>query len=108
MAATMTLVDQWHDGKRLHVIGTIAFSGTYPTGGEPLDFTTIGVESSQAPEILLASSTGGYASHFTPGTSVSDTGNKLQYFSAMGTEVAAGAYPAGLTATRFEAIFQMI
>lgn len=39
MSATATLTDIWSDGKRTHVIGTIAFASSYATGGDTLDLS---------------------------------------------------------------------
>lgn len=41
MSAVATIVDKWSDTKRLHVIGTIALSGSYATGGMSLDFNAM-------------------------------------------------------------------
>lgn len=35
IAATIT--DQWDDGKRIHVVGSLVFSGAYVTGGTAFD-----------------------------------------------------------------------
>lgn len=52
MSATPTITDMWSDGKRLHVIGTIAFAGSYVAGGDVLDLGTAGVRCSKAPNYI--------------------------------------------------------
>jgi hypothetical protein len=42
MALAFALVDSWHDGRRIHVAGTIAVPGNYATGGDSLDLAGIG------------------------------------------------------------------
>src|SRR5215470_17568426 len=50
MAPTFSLVDTWDDGKRIHVSGTVAASGNYSTGGDPLDLSQFPViATTQAP-----------------------------------------------------------
>lgn len=39
MALTFTLIDTWDDGKRIHVAGTVAATGSYTTGGDTLDLS---------------------------------------------------------------------
>lgn len=39
-AVAGAISDKWWDGKRIHVLGTITFSGSYPTGGELLNMVT--------------------------------------------------------------------
>src|ERR1700740_1199064 len=51
MALTFTLVDTWDDGKRVHVSGTIAASGNYPTGGDTLDLSQSPIVASSQPPI---------------------------------------------------------
>lgn len=108
MSMTATINDQWSDGKRLHVIGTIAFSGNYAANGDTVDLIAAGVEAGSAPLRMTVESPDGYATHVTLGTDPSN--NKVQLFSAANTEVAAGAMPAGVVAvtSQFEAIFNQL
>ena len=51
--ATPTVTQQWFDGKRLHIIGTIAIGAsplTYAPGGPVMDLTGVGILSSRIPE----------------------------------------------------------
>lgn len=86
----------------------VAFSGNYVTGGDTLNLTPdswtdpnglglIGEPSAPptvAPGVFSASLDGAYA-QVVPGTTLATY--KLQCFEAGGTEVPAGAYPAGFT-----------
>jgi hypothetical protein len=69
----------------------LAFSGSYVTGGDALDPTSL--FSSGVGSILSVDVAGGagYGFEYNPTTKV------LKVFSAPGTELAAGAYPAALT-----------
>ena len=103
MALAFSLVDTWDDGKRVHVSGTVAASGSYASGGDTLDL-------SQAPLIASASAPvqgtawldglSGYDFVFAPGSAMNN--GKVKIF-AQGTsagafpELAAGAYPGAIT-----------
>jgi hypothetical protein len=41
MAVTLTLTDVDPGGTQLYVFGTVVLSGTYPTGGDAVDWTTL-------------------------------------------------------------------
>lgn len=85
----------------------VTASGSYPTGGDPVDFSTIlnpgfigDTNPSNVPtfEQLSAEVPGGYTYQFVPGTGTTlALAWKLKLFSAAGTELTAAAYPAGLT-----------
>jgi hypothetical protein len=112
MALTFSLVDTWDDGKRIHVSGTIAASGSYVTGGDTLDLSQSPiVASSQSP--IVASSQppingtawmdglAGYDYVFIPGAAMNS--NKVKIFQQGASagafpELAAGAYPGAITA----------
>ncbi len=90
MSASVTLnVDYgtWSDGKRMHVVGTIAFSGSYTTGGETLDFGAGGVPTSQIPLIFLMPFDAGYGFEYDAGTDGAD--GKLKVFRGSTASVAA-------------------
>ncbi len=54
MSLTLQIVDHWSDGKRIHVVGTLTPSGTYPTGGDVIPFNTAQViKSNSAPIVVL-------------------------------------------------------
>lgn len=105
MALAFTLVDSWDDGRRIHVAGTVAASGSYTSGGDTLDLTTLealGVPSTQPPIVGTAWMDGlaGYDYVFTPGAAVNSGKVKIfQNAAAAGAfaELAAGAYPPAIT-----------
>ena len=49
MSVSAVITDQWSDGKRLHVIAAITFSGNYVAGGDTLDLGSAGVRSGSRP-----------------------------------------------------------
>lgn len=101
MAATVTIVKQWWDGKKLWVQANIALSGSYVQGGDTVNLTGLGIKSSQAPFAVDVVSTAGTAAQaanlyqWVPGTTQAN--GKLRCFIGAVTELAAGAYPAAAT-----------
>jgi hypothetical protein len=104
MALTFSLVDTWDDGKRIHVSGTVAASGSYSTGGDTLDLSQFPiVASTQAPIQGTAWLDGlaGYDYVFAPGAAMNN--GKVKIF-LQGTsagafpELAAATYPGAITA----------
>ncbi len=79
--------------------GTLAFSGSYTAGGDALDFTPVMglLPTSQAPVQFAAWSQGGTSFTYVAVAGSSFNNWKLKVFQAGGTEIAAGAYPAGVT-----------
>lgn len=79
--------------------GTLTFSGSYTTGGDTLDFTPVMglLPTSQAPVQVAAWSQGGTPFAYVPIQGSSFNNWKLKIFQAGGAEIAAGAYPAGVT-----------
>jgi len=103
MALTFTLVDTWDDGKRVHVTGTVAASGSYTTGGDTLDLSEFPIIASTQPPIQGTGWMDGLAGYdyvFAPGPAMNS--NKVKIFQQGASagafpEMAAGAYPAGIT-----------
>lgn len=82
-------------------------ASTYPTGGDPIDFTAIAnpnFEGNFTPgtvptitQMQLENVPGGYDYQFVAGTGTTlATAWKVKFFTTAGTELAAGAYPAAL------------
>ncbi len=113
MAIAVTITDRWNDGKRLHVSGTLGFSGNYATGGDTLDFTGK-VTASRAPVDLSVDGQAGFKYNAVKGTTIAN--NKVKVFqtgaavSSPFAELAAAAYPAGVTGDTvgFQAIFKLL
>ena|SRR5690348_13345639 len=103
MALTFTLVDTWDDGKRIHVTGTIAASGSYVSGGDTLDVSQARIMATSQPPIqgtVTVDGMSGYDFVFSPGAAMNNGKVKVfQQGAAAGAfaEVAAGAYPGAIT-----------
>lgn len=83
---------------------SLTFSGNYTTGGDTINFTTATNPQNQpaalafgsAPLVFsLSGSIDGYTVEMVPGSGL--TNWKIKIFSASGTELSAGAYPAGIS-----------
>jgi hypothetical protein len=81
-----------------YAIGTLAFSGNYPTGGDTMDFTTVAdkLPSTQIIQVF-ADSQNGNAGYYVPVAGSALNNWKLKCFAGGGTEITAGAYPASVT-----------
>jgi hypothetical protein len=116
MPLTFSLVDTWDDGKRVHVSGTVAASGSYSTGGDTLDLSQFPViAATQAPIQGTAWMDGlaGYDYVFAPGSALNNA--KVKIFAQGASagafpELAAGAYPGSITgdAITFYGIFKKL
>lgn len=87
MGIDATLVDMYHEGKRLTVIGTLAFSGNYATGGVTVNFATAGVRSDAPPVWLNVPLYRGYSFSYVPGDSSRE--GKLKVFGSGNTAATA-------------------
>ncbi len=104
MALTFTLVDTWDDGKRVHVTGTVVASGNYSTSGDTLDLSQFPLVATTQPPIQGTAWMDGLAGYdyvFYPGAAMNS--NKVKIFQQGASagafpELAAGAYPSGITA----------
>ena len=101
MPITITLLPSNVDGSGsnfFYAIGTLAFSGSYSTGGDTLDFTQVADKlcSSQIIQ-AFAESQNGNAGYYVAVAGSALNNWKLKAFSGGGTEITAGAYPASVT-----------
>jgi hypothetical protein len=110
MALAITITDVDAAADNLYVFGTLAASGSYSTGGDTLDFTTVAsqIGASQAPlQVWIGGSTGdGYA--FVRNASPTMANGKVKINTASNAELGSGAYPARITGDtniQFEAAF---
>lgn len=113
MAATVTMsniLDTTQSTQRVR--GTIAFTGTYPTGGDTVNLNVYPVQSASAPlfiafvEMPVATPSGNEFS-YVPGTGPSN--GKVYITTTSGAQFTPGAYSGGLTGTTlaFEAVFPL-
>jgi len=87
-------------GNQLRVLTNLVFTGSYPTGGDTIDLTTLigqGHGSGVAvfnnmPLQATPSLGGGIDAEFIPGSALNN--GKLKLFTAGGTELGAGTYAA--------------
>lgn len=101
LASVLKLIDFSRRRKRWRLAVTI--SGNYTTGGDTLDLTAVTNPSfipagafAQVPdEFECQNPPGGYSCEVIVGTALNNS--KVKFFSAPGTELAAGAYPAAIT-----------
>lgn len=110
MAITPTLIKQWWDGKKLWVELSLAFSGSYVSGGDTVNLQTLGIQSTGNPTVMDVKSTSGVAAQtlnsyiWVKGTSLAN--GLIRCF--VGTaEVSAGAYPAAVSGDTAVALFQI-
>ena len=113
MALAITITDVDAGGQNLCVFGTLAASGSYSTGGDTLDFSTVAgqLSASRAPlQVWIGGSTGD-ACAFIRDASPTLANGKVKINTASNTELASGAYPARITGDtniQFQAIFNKL
>ena len=110
MAIAVTVTDTWSDGKRQHVIGTLAFTGNYVAAGEAITWNNTAIKSGTAPKwVTIKGAAAGFRYVYTKAT------KKVLIYSEDGVsginaELAAAAYPAEVTAdiVDFWAVFDQL
>lgn len=95
MAVALTQNDKWHDSKRVHYIGTLVFSGSYPAGGEALNLATA-LSTPSAPLSVQILGQAGYVYQWDR------TNNKVMVRQSAAAanplgELPAAGYPGGVT-----------
>ena len=82
----------------VYAIGTLTFSGSYPTGGDTLDLTPVAdkLSSSQIVQIVI-DSLNGNNTYYVAVLGNALNNHKVKVFSPGGTELSAGAYPGDIT-----------
>lgn len=97
MATTVAVRSYWDDGKRVHVLGTVTFSGSYTTGGDSVSLTGLFPGQRSAAELVKIDGKSGYVYKFDRNNS------KILVMQAPATgtnplaEIPASAYPSGVT-----------
>lgn len=89
MAAAVTEIRKIPTLRSIRSVGTITLSGSYATGGETVPFVKPGT--TKAPYNVWFNSVNGNQYFWDV------TNQKMKAFSGHGTELSAGAYPAGYT-----------
>jgi hypothetical protein len=113
MALAITISDVDAGGQNLCVLGTLTASGSYSTGGDTLDFSTVAgqLAASLAPVQIWIGGSSGDAYAFIRAASPTLANGKVKINTASNTELGAGAYPARITGDaniQFEATFQKL
>lgn len=82
----------------VYAVATLTFSGSYPSGGDTLDFTQVAdkLPSDQIIQVFAESQNGNGGYYIAVQGSAMNNW-KLKAFASGGTEVTAGAYPASVT-----------
>ena len=111
MALAITINDVDANAANVYVFGTLSASGSYSTGGDTLDFTTVAAQipASAAPVQVWVGGTTGDAYSWVKGTAINN--QKVKINTASNTELGSGAYPAritGDTGIQFEAVFNKL
>jgi len=111
MALAITITHMDASNRSVLLFGTLTPSATYSTGGDTLDFTTVGsqVDASLVPVQVWVGGTTGDNYAWIPGSAL-NTG-KIKISTASATELASGTYPArisGDTGIQFEATFHKL
>jgi hypothetical protein len=88
----------WSDGRRLHFVRKLVFSGSYVALGDALNLGLYSIKSATVPFYVnvYGQTATPYAYRFVPGATLA-TCKLLVVNSTTGVELAAGAYPAGIT-----------
>jgi hypothetical protein len=111
LAINITNIDT---GKNdFYIFGTLSASGSYASGGDTLDFTTVAnqIGASQAPVQVWVGGTTGDTYAFIRAASPTLANGKIKINTASNTELAAGAYPARITGDtniQIEAVFSKL
>jgi len=97
LAISITSIDL--GGDNLYVLGVLTPSGSYSTGGDTLDFTTVAsqIGASQVPLQVWVGGTTGDSYAFVPAGSPTLANGKIKVNTASNTELASGAYPSRIT-----------
>jgi hypothetical protein len=98
----------------IYINGRLSFSGSYPTGGDTLDWTTVSdkVAGSQCVSCGVTSQSIGnqYVPLGVPSTALNGWKVMCQQPGTFNTQLTAGAYPAGITSdtVTFTAVFRKL
>ena len=113
MALAINIVDVDSGENDLYVFGTLTASGSYASGGDTLDFTTVAnqIGASQAPVQVWVGGSSGDSYGFVRAASPTLANGKLKINTTSNSELGAGAYPARITGDaniQIEAVFNKL
>lgn len=97
MAVAVAVREFWDDGKRVHILGNLTFSGNYVTDGDSVTLTGLFPGQRSAAEIVSLGGISGYLYRFD------NVNKRILVFQAPATgpnplaQISAAAYPAGVT-----------
>ena len=111
MSIAVVITDNFSEGKRQIVIGTLTFSGSYATGGEVVSWALGAIKSQRAPKNVQIEGIAGFKYEYVAATAkvivrgyqpTDGTGGVIAL-----PQIAAASYPAGVTGdtVSFLAIF---
>jgi DNA-binding beta-propeller fold protein YncE len=109
LAITINDIDASSDN--IYVFGSLTASGSYSTGGDTLDFTTVAsqVAASQTPVQVWIGGTTGDSYSWIMGSELNN--QKVKINTTSNTELSSGAYPSRITGdanVQFEAVFNKL
>ena len=113
MALAISITDIDSGGNVLCIFGTVTASGSYSSGGDTLDFTSVAnqIGAGQAPLQVWVGGTTGDTYAFVRTASPTLANGKIKVNTASNTELGAGAYPARITGDtniQIEAVFSKL
>ncbi len=113
MALAIIITDVDAGANNICVFGTLTASGSYTTGGDTLDFSTVAgqLSASLAPAQVWIGGSSGDAFAFVRAATPTLANGKVKINTASNTELGSGAYPSRITSDtniQFEAIFNKL
>lgn len=96
MPIAATITKQFDNGQSLEVIGTLAASGDYATGGDDVSVANLNIKSTRAPVFISVKGKGGYFYEYIVGTAKLIV-RECAGSATLAPEIAATAYPVGVT-----------
>lgn len=108
MSLAMTVLEHWDLGHKIFVIFSVVASANYAATGDTLNFNDQKIKSRQIPDFVSIRGNNGYTYEYVRGTTIAN--GKMKVSTTANTELAAGAYPAGITgdAIRGLAVFRKL
>lgn len=105
MALAIKVTKRWFEGKKLKIVATVTASGSYTTGGDTLNFTTVtgfNIQSSQLPFDCIITGQAGFPYSYVAGTTQANCLMKVFVATTTGAnlplaEHSAATYVAGVT-----------